>query len=232
MEYLYNGSLAKTSVASSTVLSTMSGPFSLVLSRCILKSKLSILNFGGVLITLMGAGFIGYLDKSSSTDNNTLYGDILALISAFIYGFYVTLLQYKIKDESKMNVFLFFALLGLINVLTLWPIMFLLNELKLEIFVLPSKEVFILLTINAIVSVLSDYFWVLGIFLTNPVIATVGLSLTMPVAMFGDEIIRHQTHSVPYWIGSFSVMIGFILGIYTYIFYSIKIISNRDSFSS
>ena len=37
-------------------------------------------------VRLTGAIFIGYLDKESSDGNDTLWGDALALISAFIYG--------------------------------------------------------------------------------------------------------------------------------------------------
>lgn len=50
MNYTFNASLDKTSVASNTILSTMSGPFSLILSFCFLKTRFSVWNIVGVAI--------------------------------------------------------------------------------------------------------------------------------------------------------------------------------------
>ena len=123
----------------------------------------------------------------------------------------VTLLKYRIEDDSKANMFLFFALIGAINVLTLWPIILVWKWLGVEGFEWPDNDVLILLTINGIVSVLSDYFWAQSVLLTSPIVATVGLSLMMPFAMIADEVFRNERHSVYYWTGSFFVTLGFIL---------------------
>merc|ERR1712129_218964 len=190
----------------------MSGPFSLLLCRWLLRTKLSFANMSGVLITLSGAIFIGYLDNTNdSSADSTIWGDTLALISAFIYGCYVVLIKLKIDSESKVNMLLFFAGIGSINALTLWPFLFILDALRLEAFVWPSGSVLALLTLNGLISVASDYFWAQSILFTSPVVATVGLSMMMPVAMLADEIFRGQRHSALYWMGSLFVMIGFVL---------------------
>ena len=214
MNWTFNVSLNMTSVASNTILSTMSGPFSLLLSRCLLSTKISVCNLSGVLVTLLGAVFIGYLDDTQSSDKDkhgTVWGDVLALISAFIYGVYVTLIKYKIEDESSVNMFLFFGLLGLINVCTLWPMLLFLDALNYELLAWPDNDVLLLLTLNGLISVGSDYFWAQSILYTSPVVATVAISMMMPIAMIADEIFRAQNHSVLYWSGSFFVMAGFIL---------------------
>ena len=211
MNYTFNISLNLTSVASNTILSTMSGPFSLLLSKCLLSTKISFYNISGVLVTLLGSFFIGYLDDKNNDNNGTLIGDILALISAFIYGCYVTLIKYKIKNESSVNMFLFFGLLGFINVCCLWPFLIILNLLKFELFVWPQSDILLLLILNGLISVGSDYFWAQSILYTSPVVATVGLSMMMPIAMIADEIFRNQHHSILYWSGSLFVMLGFIL---------------------
>ena len=159
----------------------------------------------------MGSVFIGYLDDNNSDNAGSLLGDILALLSAFIYGCYVTLIKYKIKDESSVNMFLFFGLLGCINVLTLWPFLIILDALKYELFAWPAPDILLLLILNGLISVGSDYFWAQSILYTSPVVATVGLSLMMPIAMIADEIFRNEKHSVLYWSGSLFVMCGFIL---------------------
>ena len=106
--------------------------------------------------------------------------------------------------------FLFFALIGLINVCSLWPIIIIWDLLEIEQFEWPNSNVLFLLTINGLVSVFSDYFWAQAILLTSPVVATVGLSLMMPMAMIADEIFRGETHSLLYWVGALFVTIGFI----------------------
>ena len=213
MNYTFNVSLNMTSVASNTILSTMSGPFSLLLSRCLLNAPMSIWNVGGVLVTLLGAVFIGYLDGHNTDDHDkgSLWGDVLALVSAFIYGCYVTLIKFKMHDESAVNMPLFFGFLGFINFLSLWPFLILLDVLRWEQFVWPQRDILALLTLNGLISVGSDYFWAQSILYTSPVVATVGLTMMMPVAMIADEIFRNEHHSLPYWAGSLSVMMGFLL---------------------
>merc|ERR1712173_341969 len=100
---------------------------------------------------------------------------------------------------------------GTINALTLWPFLFILDALKIEQFEWPSPDILGLLTLNGLISVASDYFWAQSILFTSPVVATVGISMMMPVAMIADEIFRGQRHSALYWMGSLLVMIGFVL---------------------
>lgn len=49
-------------------------------------------------------------------------GDALALLSAIFYALYVILLKVRIKEESRIDMQLFFGFVGLFNVLMLWPI--------------------------------------------------------------------------------------------------------------
>ena len=50
-----------------------------------------------------------------------------ALFSAVCYAVYVVMLKVKIKDESHMHNAMFFGFVGIINVLTLWPVGIFLN---------------------------------------------------------------------------------------------------------
>lgn len=58
-------------------------------------------------------------------------------------------------------------------------------------------------------SVLSDYLWARAVVLTSPTVATIGVSITIPLAMVSDLLI-HGT--VPTWLsgfGAFLVIVGF-----------------------
>lgn len=213
MTYLYNSSLAFTSLGSNTVLSTLSGPFCLILSRLLLKDPLVFSNVLGVLVVFGGAVLIGMQDehKEKSSSDKTILGDILAIASAFVYGLYTTLLKKMAGDDENLSTMLFFGMLGGINILTLWPIGFILHWLKVEEFHFPDWHIVGLLTLTGAINVASDYFWARSILPISPVVATVGISLTIPLALVVDELFRGKHYSTVYIVGAVAVVIGFLL---------------------
>jgi len=213
MSYLYNASLMYTTLGSNTVLSTLSGPFCLILSIILLKEPLVWSNILGVAVVLGGAVLLGTQDVNS--DNNSasspILGDFMAMLSAFIYGCYTTLMKFWVKDDSSMSMFLFFGLVGLCNFLCLWPFFFLFNYSGIEPIKLPDWDTVGLLTLTGFVNVLSDYFWARSILLTSPLIASVGLCLTIPLALLSDFFFSHVDESSLYIVGAGLVVVGFVL---------------------
>lgn len=69
-----------------------------------------------------------------------MLGDALALISAFFGAVCVILLKVRIKDESRVDMQLFFGLVGLFNLLLLWPIGLILHLTGAEYFGLPRTK--------------------------------------------------------------------------------------------
>ena len=77
--------------------------------------------------------------------------------------------------------------------LTIWPLFFIWNATGWETFEFPMGIVILSLIMNSLFgTVLSDYMWLLAVLLLSPVIATVGLSLTIPVAMASDMIFKQR----------------------------------------
>ena len=70
---------------------------------------------------------------------NPLLGDFLALISALFYALYVALLKVRIREENRINMQLFFGFVGLFNVVTLWPLGFVVHFLRVEPFEFPQN---------------------------------------------------------------------------------------------
>ncbi|XP_058756721.1 uncharacterized transporter C405.03c-like [Vicia villosa] len=60
-------------------------------------------------------------------------------------------------------------------------------------------------------SVLSDYFWALCVVWTTPLVATLGMSLTIPLAMLADTVIQGRHYSTLYILGSAQVFAGFVI---------------------
>lgn len=68
-----------------------------------------------------------------------IIGDSLSLLSALFYALYVTLLKVRIRNESRIDMQLFFGFVGLFNILVTWPIGVVLHLTGVEPFELPSK---------------------------------------------------------------------------------------------
>ncbi|KCV70608.1 hypothetical protein, variant [Fonticula alba] len=229
--YTANASLAYTSVSSSMIFSTTSGMWTLLFGALARVDFLSIGKFSSVLAVLGGVVMVALTDASGDTSGsgssgsgaplppNPLLGDLLALGGAILYGLYIVLLKLRIGHEERMNSQLFFAFVGLFNVLLLWPLLLIAHYTGLEPFELPPTSlVFWALILNGLLgTVASDFLWLRAMLMTSPVIVTLGLSLTIPGALLAEALIAAfggSGVSIPdswvYWMGVVLVMIGFV----------------------
>jgi len=100
---------------------------------------------------------------------------------------------------------------GIFNCLMLWPFMILLHYTGIESFEFPPAKVLIYLVVNGLIgTVLSDLLWSYAIFFTSPTVATVGLSLTIPLAIIVELFLNKRTFSIFYLLGSALVLSAFL----------------------
>jgi solute carrier family 35 protein F5 len=155
-----------------------------------------------------------------------ILGDFLALTSALFYALYVTLLKVRIRTESRIDMQLFFGFVGLFNILTCWLLGVFLHLTGAEPFELPTTRKAvgaILLTVGTsfsslssahtynqmFITLTSDYLYVLAMLKTSPLVVTIGLSLTIPLAVVGDLVLGKPTAGQVI-IGAFLVLVSFI----------------------
>ncbi|ODV91791.1 hypothetical protein CANCADRAFT_75767 [Tortispora caseinolytica NRRL Y-17796] len=217
-----NSGLIFTSVGSATVLSCTSSAWTLVIGIVAGIERLSRIKFFAVLLSLFGVVLISNFDTSYGPDtvgitasllNGTvLLGDILELASAMFYGIYTTMLKFKVGDDSRMNMQLFFGCVGLCNALLLWPFLLALHFSGMETLELPpDARSFWLFFGNIIVTVVSDYLWVVAMLMTTPLIVTVGLTMTIPLGSLGDMIIKRHFGSPMYYVGAALICLSFFV---------------------
>ncbi|KAF9417654.1 hypothetical protein BGZ94_009915 [Podila epigama] len=212
-----NASLAYTTVASSTILASMSGFFTLAIGAFLKTETFSNIKFLAVCMSVIGVALVSESDRGDgprlepTAPRAPLFGDFLALMSAMFYGCYTVLLKVRIKNESRVNMSLFFGFVGLFNLLLLWPLFGVLHLTGIEPFELPSDtKVIWMIGINAIVGTfVSDYLWLLSMLMTSPLVVTLGLSLTIPLALLGDVVGYGRVLGLGYWIGAGLVLAGF-----------------------
>jgi solute carrier family 35, member F5 len=228
--------LQYTTVASTTILSSTSSVWTLLIGAITRTEKFTWRKLIGVVASLVGVFLISQVDMSTSSAEpapNTrrdgglgesfpdkspaelAFGDAMAAFSALIYGIYTITLKRATSaaaaEGKSLNMPLFFGLVGLINTVLLLPMFPILSVSNIEPFELPpTSRVWTILLINSVSSLLSDICWAYAMVLTSPLVVTVGLSLTIPLSLVGELIVQGRSESIIYWIGAVIVVCSFV----------------------
>ncbi|XP_060852266.1 solute carrier family 35 member F5 isoform X2 [Rhopalosiphum padi] len=111
-------------------------------------------------------------------------GFALSLCSAIFYALNIVTLRSWVDHEDKLDIILYFGLVGLFNVLMFWPLFIFLHYFELETFEWPNKQQAISLFINGVVkATLPEVIWLWGCLLTSSIIATMSIGLTIPMSL-------------------------------------------------
>jgi len=210
--FVYNASLNLTSMTSSTIVSCTSSMFTFGFSVMIIKEQFSCWKLVGVLVCMMGNVLTVFKDQpsSKSVQSSPLTGDVFALAGAILYGFYTTMLRKLNPGSGSINIPLFFGLVGLITFVTVWPLVLVMHFSRFE--PLDDLTWYILgwtIFKGLFDNVLSNVLWAKAVLLTSPTVATVGLSLTIPLAIVSDRIVSHIVPNWATYASSICVLIGF-----------------------
>eukprot|EP01135_Chromosphaera_perkinsii_P010394 Nk52_evm66s2118 gene=Nk52_evmTU66s2118 len=215
--YSFNLSLYYTSVSSSTVLSSLSGFFTLILGAIFPSSVLdgfTASKLAVVVMSLCGVIMVTFSDSGKEQNGDGkdgIVGDLISVFSAFLYGCYLTFLKRTCGDEDRINMSQFFGFVGLFNIVLLWPLFLIFHYTGWETFEFPTSVTWGYLTLNSLIgTVLSDYLWFWSTLLTSPLLATLGLALSMPVAIVVDSIMGKVTLSALFVGGAIVVFFGFV----------------------
>ncbi|KAK3308849.1 uncharacterized protein B0T15DRAFT_491401 [Chaetomium strumarium] len=220
--YFASACLEYTSVGSVTILTSTSSIWTLIFCALTRVESFTVRKLIGVLASLTGVILISSVDLSGANDDNRgsfphkstaqiAIGDAMAFFSAIIYGVYVTVMKRRVGNEDRVNMPLFFGLVGLFNVVLLWPGFFILHFTGIEPFELPpTGRVWVIIAMNSAASFFSDILWAYAMLLTTPLVVTVGLSLNIPLSLIGEMIQYSQYSSWVYWVGAGVVFMSFL----------------------
>lgn len=210
-----NASFQYTTVSSSTILQSTSSFFTLFFCAIMGIEDISAAKLGALFMTIFGVSLVSWHGSSSTEGlsmNSIIWGDALALLSAAFYGIYTALLKIRIEDESRLSLPRFFGFVGLFNLSTIWPLLILFHFLRIELWSLPDTKIaWTIVAINAAITFVSDFLWIIAMLMTSPLIVTVGLSLTIPLSLLGEILLQHRYANVLYWVGATCVFSGFVM---------------------
>jgi solute carrier family 35 protein F5 len=141
--YLSSACLEYTSVASTTILTSTSGIWTLALGALVGVESFTLRKLVGVTASVAGVILISTVDLSGQSDDNRgsfphktpgqiALGDAMALASSFVYGVYVTIMKRRVGSEDRIDMKLFFGLVGVFNLALLWPFFFILDWTGIE----------------------------------------------------------------------------------------------------
>ncbi|KAH7911930.1 hypothetical protein BJ138DRAFT_1172225 [Hygrophoropsis aurantiaca] len=220
-----NVALGYTSVASATILSSMSGFFTLGIGRLFRVETLTLVKICAVLTSFIGVTLVSLSDSHSEQQPGAglapvesqmitsmpVLGDFLAILSAILYAVYVIFLKVQIRDESRIDMQLFFGFVGFFNIFLCWPMGVVLHLIGLERFELPgTNKAIIIILLNMVITLSSDFLYVLAMLRTTPLVVTVGLSLTIPLAVIGDFLLGKSAATMVV-LGALLVLAAFII---------------------
>ncbi|KAI4192524.1 MAG: hypothetical protein LQ346_004266 [Caloplaca aetnensis] len=146
--YFTAACLQYTSVSSSTILTSTSSIWTLLIGAVMGVEHFTLKKLIGVFACLAGVVLTSGVDISGDNDKDRGsfphksrrqigVGDALALSSAVLYGIYTTLMKKRIGNEARVNMALFFGFVGLFNIVTLLPGFLVFHYTGLEPFELP-----------------------------------------------------------------------------------------------
>ncbi|GAA5825591.1 hypothetical protein JCM11251_000300 [Rhodosporidiobolus azoricus] len=224
-----NAALGYTSVSSTTILTSMSGFFTLSAGACAGVETFTVGKVLSVVLSVAGVAIVSLSDSKLPTPPSPndpthlllepsstpaysapLLGDALALLSAVAYAAYVLLLKVRIRSEARVSMTLFFGFVGAWCIVLFPPLGWFLDRIGVETFEWPhGGRLWASLLVNAGITFVSDALYLRAMLLTSPLAVTLGLSLTIPLAMAGD-LYRHAPVSLASLFGGVLVLASFV----------------------
>ena len=213
--YCYQEALSETEVAVVNVLSSSSCLFTLILSAIFPSEesdRFTLSKLFAVCFSITGVVLVSYSDLDFETGGSVPAGAIWTLVGAFFYAVYIVLLRRRVNHEDNMDSPMFFGFVGLFNALLLWPGLFLLHLTHKESFEIPTVTQFQFLILNGLLgTVLSEILWLWGCFYTSSLVATLAISLTIPLSILADIIWRGKTYGPIFFVGAIPMFFSFFL---------------------
>ncbi|XP_022246997.1 solute carrier family 35 member F5-like [Limulus polyphemus] len=208
----YQEALLDTEAGIVNVLSCSSALFTLILAAMFPSNtgdKFSLSKFLAVVVSMGGVVLISASDQQR-IKNYFPPGAMWSIAGAVFYAAYIVMLRRKVNTEEKLDIPMFFGFVGLFNLLIIWPGFFLLHYTKVEKFQWPTYHQWLLLIVNGLIgTVLSELLWLWGCFLTSSLIATLSISLTIPLTVLFDMVLKKVKYPNLFFFGMMPMFLSF-----------------------
>ena len=111
-----------------------------------------------------------------------------------------------------MDAPMFFGFVGVFNLVLLWPGLLVLGLVGSEPFELPNKTQWQFLVVNGLVgTVFSELIWLWGCFYTSSLVATLAISLTIPLSVIADALWKNKQYEAIFFVGALPMFLSFFV---------------------
>lgn len=204
-DWAFNTSLSLTSVGSATVLVSTQSIFVFLMASLLLRiESFSWMALFGVILSIGGTALTAVTDAQDEL-SGALRGDVIAILASLAYAIYTIQVKWLIpEDENVFSMQLLLGYIGLVCFVPLFPaFVSYANNLTLGLFGLIVVK-------GSMDFLVTDYLMFQSILMTNATIATVGLGLTIPMALVTDYVLYGDFDWFSFF-GAVLVSIGFVL---------------------
>ena len=181
----------------------VSPAFVYLLSILLLNDRFSLLKTSAVILSLLGIVCIGISQKNLQ---GRTFGVILTLFSALSSAAYITLLKKLAGSLSLVSATTLLGLIGLINTLIFWPLLFMMHFFGKENYVFDEIP-WSTLNLSAITGFFFNAFVNIGVGYTYPLFISVGTILGIPANILVDNLVHG--YPIDNWQIAGSVLVGF-----------------------
>lgn len=219
----YTSASNQTVLGSTTTMFTLFVGVYLNVDRFTLKKVVCVAtSLAGVVLINVSESQVGENDDNKYKPRNPALGNLLAFLGAFSYALYLLIMKVKCGTGKKTtNERKLFGWVGVCTFIMGIPLLAMVHYLGIEKFMLPpSWEIFGMVFVNSVFSVLSDYVTILAMLLTSPLVTSLALTSSIPITIFVDFVILHVTGGnsdsstsmlLLYGFGVLSILISVIL---------------------
>jgi solute carrier family 35, member F5 len=150
-------------------LLTRLGIWTLIFGALVKVESFTLRKMLAVLASMAGIILISTVDMSGDNDKHRGtfphksqgeigIGDLMALVSAILYGIYIIIMRKSVGNENRVNMLLFFGFIGAFNLVILWPGFFILHLTGIEKFGLPqTRRIWMIILVSSPDSPLSAF---------------------------------------------------------------------------
>ncbi|KAI8466023.1 MAG: hypothetical protein J3K34DRAFT_524869 [Monoraphidium minutum] len=200
----FNVSLSMTSVTSNTILSSASSLFTFALSMACLGEPYTAAKLlsiaaciGGTVLVTLSDELAGKHAAAAAPPGAAatpgapgapgapagVWGDLLCLGSAALYAGYTIVLRRALPDDDEADVALFFGYVGLFCTTLFAPVLAgLVLGGGMDLAGVTREALGLILLQGVLNYAFSDYLWAHAVLLLGPTVATLGLSVQIPIA--------------------------------------------------
>ncbi|KAI6203573.1 FAM91-C domain-containing protein [Aphelenchoides besseyi] len=189
----YQAALVYSSVSTVNLISASSSLFVLVFGALLSSHSADRFSWTKLLLVLINLSGVAIVSQFSTS----IVGASLSFVSAMIYAIYLVVFSVMSRRTGSVDMNLMFVIVHHTGLEPQLPF--------------PTNQEIMLIILNSLIgSIFSDYLWLYATLLTNGLVASISLTLTIPLSMIADVVVNGQLPDLAEMLSAIPIMTSFV----------------------